>query len=103
MEICYLGTYLLLALLPVRAAETEILGTRLCFKNGPNPASFLFIFVPFHNTRTKIVQIFTINELSIDEVLGSRTRGSMMEGADESTELWRHQTYSQMVEGLSVD
>ena len=25
-----------------------------------------------------------------DGVLGTRTRGSRMEGADESTELWRH-------------
>ena len=58
----------------------------LLFKNGPNPASFWFIFVLFHNTRTN----FTINDKSIDGVLGSRTQGGMMEGADESTELWRH-------------
>ena len=58
----------------------------LFFLNGPNPASFWFIFVLFHNTRTN----FTLNDKSIDGVLGSRTRGGMMEGADESTELWRH-------------
>ena len=53
-----------------------------CFlKNGPNPASFWFIFVLFHNTRTN----FTLNDKSIDGVLGSRTRGGMMEGADVST------------------
>ena len=32
----------------------------------------------------------TINEKSIDGVLGIRTRGGRMVGADESTELWRH-------------
>ena len=32
----------------------------------------------------------TINENSIDGVLGTRTRGGRMVGADESTELWRH-------------
>ena len=31
----------------------------------------------------------TINDLSIDGVLGTRTWGSRMEIADESTELWR--------------
>ena len=55
-------------------------------KNEPYPASFWFIFVLFHNKRTN----FTINDKSIDGVLGSQTRGGMMEGADESTELWRH-------------
>ena len=32
----------------------------------------------------------TINEKSIDGVLGTRTQGGMMVGADKSTELWRH-------------
>ena len=32
----------------------------------------------------------TINEKSIDGVLGTQTRGGRMVGADESTELWRH-------------
>ena len=32
----------------------------------------------------------TINDKSFDGVLGTRTRGSRMVGADESTELWRH-------------
>ena len=32
----------------------------------------------------------TINVKSVDGMLGSRTRGGRMEGADESTELWRH-------------
>ena len=31
----------------------------------------------------------TINDKSIDGVLGTRTWGSVMVGADESTELWR--------------
>ena len=35
-----------------------------------------------------IAQILTINEKSIDGVLGTQTWGSMMEGANESTKLW---------------
>ena len=32
----------------------------------------------------------TINEKSLDGVHGTQTRGGMMVGADESTELWQH-------------
>ena len=32
----------------------------------------------------------TINEKSVDGMLGSQTWGSRMEGVDESTEIWRH-------------
>ena len=35
-------------------------------------------------------RLFHIIDESIDGVLGTWTRGSRMEGADESTELWRH-------------
>ena len=59
-------------------------------KNGPNPASFWFIFCSFSQHKDKYRTNFTINDKSIDGVLGSRTQGGMMEGADESTELWRH-------------
>ena len=52
-------------------------------KNGPIPASFLFIFRSFLNTIS--IQI----EKSIDGVLGIRTRGHRMVGADKTTELWR--------------
>ena len=38
---------------------------------------------------TNIAQI-DLNDKSIDGVLGIRTRGSTIIGADESTELWRH-------------
>ena len=31
----------------------------------------------------------TINEKSVDGMLGSQTWGGRMEGVDESTELWR--------------
>ena len=58
----------------------------LFFKNGPNPASFcLFSFFSNDKYSTN-----TINEKSIDGVLGIRIRGGRMVGADESTELWRH-------------
>ena len=36
--------------------------------------------------------IQTINDRSVDGVLGTRTRGGRMVGADESTEIWRHPT-----------
>ena len=53
------------------------------FKNGPIPASFcLFSFFShyiFNNTKWK----------SIDGVLGIQTRGRLMEGADDTTELWQ--------------
>ena len=58
--------------------------TQLIIKTQP-----LFVyFRPFLNIMTNTVQILTIT--SIYGVLGTRTRGSRMVGADESTELWRH-------------
>ena len=55
----------------------------LFFKNGPIPASFClfsyFSHYNFNNTNWK----------SIDGVLGIRTHGHRMLGADKSTELWR--------------
>ena len=60
--------------------------TLLLFLNGPNPASFcLFSYFSYDKYSTN-----TINEKSVDGVLGTRTQGSRMVGADESTELWRH-------------
>ena len=59
----------------------------LVFLNGPNPASF-FIFVLFSHGMDKHSTNLTINEKSVDGMLGSR--GGRMEGADESTELRRH-------------
>ena len=53
-------------------------------KKGPIPASFLFIFRYFLIT-ISIIQI----EKSLDGVLGIRTRGRRMVGADKTTELWR--------------
>ena len=50
-------------------------------KNWTNPAS---TFLTSHGTN------LTINDKSVDGVLGSRTLGGRMEGADESTEVWRH-------------
>ena len=56
--------------------------TNLFLKNGPNPASFWFIFRSFSQHKDKYRTNFTINDKSIDGVLGSRTRGGMMEGVD---------------------
>ena len=61
------------------------LGRLILFLNGPNPASFLFIFVLFSHCMDKYSTNLTINEKSVDDMLGSRTRGGRMEGAEEST------------------
>ena len=47
------------------------------------PLFGLFLF--FSQRKDKYSTNFTINDKSIDGVLGNRTRGGMMEGADEST------------------
>ena len=55
----------------------------LFLKNGPNQASFcLFLFFS-HGKYSKN----TLNVKSINGVLGTRTRGGRMVGADECTEL----------------
>ena len=53
------------------------------YKNGPYPASF-------SHRMDKYSTNLTINDKSVYGMLGSRTRGGRMEGADKSTELWRH-------------
>ena len=58
------------------------------FLNGRNPTSILFIFVLSSQHNDIMVQNLTIK--SIDGLLGTRTQGGRMLGADESTELWRH-------------
>ena len=55
------------------------------FKKWANPCLFFVYFRPFLTT-SSIMQI----EKSIDGVLGIRTRGRRMVGADNTTELWRH-------------
>ena len=50
----------------------------------------LFIFVLFSHLMDKYSTNLTVNDKSVDGVLGSQTQGSTMGGADESTELWRH-------------
>ena len=60
------------------------------FLNGPIQASFyLFSFFSHSNSIDKL-QLNNISWKSIDGVLGTWTRGGRMEGADKSTELWRH-------------
>ena len=39
----------------------------------------------------------TINDKSVEGVIGNRTRGSRMEGADKSTELWRQPKITYLV------
>ena len=48
-----------------------------------NPGLFFIYFRPFHITNQ--LQI----EKSVDGMLGIRTRGRRMVGADKTTELWR--------------
>ena len=57
---------------------------------GQTRPLFLFIFVLFSHRMDKYSTNLTINEKSVDGMLGSRTRGGSLEGADESTELRRH-------------
>ena len=52
-------------------------------KNGPIPASFSVYFRLFNMLQFKLKK-------SVDGVLGIRTRGGKMEGANESTELEWH-------------
>ena len=60
--------------------------TSSTFFNGPHPASFcLFSSFTHHIYCTN-----TINDRSVDGVLGTWSRGSRMVGADEATELWQH-------------
>ena len=57
---------------------------QVSFENGPNPASFcLFSFFSQDKYSTNL----TINEKSVDGVLGIRAQGGRKVGADESTEL----------------
>ena len=55
--------------------------TLIFLKKLANPGLFLFIFLD----TISILQI----EKSIDGVLGIRTQGRRMVGADETTELWQ--------------
>ena len=78
-----------------RASEvrTGMAGSKKCFilkcfillKNGPNLASFcLFLFFSLDKYSAN-----TINDKSIDGVLGTRIWGGIKVGGYESTELWR--------------
>ena len=60
------------------------------FFKWAEPGLFLVYFCSFSQRKDKYCTNFTLNDKSIDGLLGSRTQGSMMEGADESTELWWH-------------
>ena len=58
----------------------------IVFLNGPNSASFsLFLFFSHDKCSTNL----TINDKSIDAMLGTRTRGGKMVSAYESNELQR--------------
>ena len=57
------------------------------FKKWAKSGLFFVYFCSFH--MTNIVQI-DHNDKSVNGVLGTRTRGGRVVGADEFTELWRH-------------
>ena len=61
-------------------------------KNGPNLASFC-LFSSFAQHRDKYSTNLTVNDTSIDGVLGTRTLGGMMEGADKSTDLLKRLSF----------
>ena len=53
--------------------------------NVPNSASFcLFSLFSYDKCSTNL----TLNDKSVDGVLGTQTQGGRMVGEDESTELW---------------
>ena len=66
-----------------------ILQYNLFLKMGQTPPLF-GLFLLYSQCKDKYSTNFTINDKSIDGVLGSQALGGMMEGADESTELCRH-------------
>ena len=47
-------------------------------------------YIPIQMTNIQFKQ-YKMKE-SVDGVVGTQTRGGRMEGADKSTELWRHPT-----------
>ena len=66
-----------------RINSERIIISKVFFNKWANPGLFLFYF------RSFLVIISIQIEKSIDGVLGIRTRGHRMVGADETTELWR--------------
>ena len=56
------------------------------FRNEPNMASFCLLSFFSHDKYSTN----TINDKSVDGLLGTRTQCGRMVGANESTELWRH-------------
>ena len=65
--------------------------------NGPIAASFFGYFRPFLIT-ISIIQI----EKRVDGVLGIPTRGRMMVGTDDTTELWRPSIFVQILITKSI-
>ena len=84
----YLPTYLQRhsSYLPIMLSTSACTSLPILFsKNGPNwPFLFMSLF-SYSKYSTN-----TINDKSIDDVLGTQTRSGRMVGADESTELWQH-------------
>ena len=54
---------------------------------------FFVYFHSFSHRMDKYSTNLTINDKSVDGMLGSQTRGGRMEGTDESTELWLNLKY----------
>ena len=63
-----------------------LLIVNLFVKKWAKPGLFFFIFLLPTHCKDKYSTNLTVNDRSKDGVLGSRTRGSRMEGADESIE-----------------
>ena len=64
---------------------------------GQTPKSLFVYLRSFHNAKTNIgITNLTINDNSLDGVLGTRTQGSRMVGADNSTVLWQYPIHSKI-------
>ena len=68
---------------------------------GQNRSLFLY-FCSFLTMQDRYSTHLTVNDKSIDGMLGSQTRGSRMEGADESNEIWRHPCCRSCLHGEKV-
>ena len=68
---------------------------------GQNRSLFLY-FCSFLTMQDRYSTHLTVNDKSIDGMLGSQTRGSRMEGSDESNEIWRHPCCRSCLHGEKV-
>ena len=70
-----------------------VLNLKYFLKKWAIPGLFFVYFHSFYHRMDKYSTNLTINDKSVDGMLGSQTRGGRMEGTGESTELWLNLKY----------